>query len=490
MHHSGWLPRAAGGAVLLPLAALIACGGAPRAALAKAGAQTGKSGTITLNPTAATVAPGASIAFTATVSGASNTALDWTASGGTITGSGTVAEYTAGTTAGSYAVTAALAGSGSAAAVSAKAVITIPSAAVKVTVAPANATLQSGQTQQFTAAVGGASGTGVTWAASGGTISASGLFTAGAAAGSYTVTATSTADTGAQGTAAVTVQAAGAGPGGGSGSGAGAGALFTSPTAAWLYNPPTGSGINISSTTSQLGFSLNTGAGGFNYPVQYTDGTHGCTTFTDTASFSYSDKICVPNPAHGYYPTTGGWGADDGHLIVVDTATRMYYDFWKLYTDGNGHPKSTNVGKIVSGNLNTSNGTPGTTAANITGLAGDILPGELDCADCMHHALNVIVPAAMDSHQLGHQGPVTIGDGQASGGIFREGAKIRFDPSINVNALNVSTAVKAIMTALQKYGGLITDQTGANAICIYSALPNAPDMTGQDQILQHLLIYY
>lgn len=488
MHPFRWLPRAASGAVVLSIFWLAACGGAPHAALAASGAQADKSAKITLNPATATVAPGASVSFTATVSGGSNTALDWRASGGTITGSGTVADYTAGMTAGSYAVTATLAGSGSAA-VSAKAVITVQSAAVKVSVSPASATVQSGQTQQFTAAVSGGANSAVAWTATGGSISASGLFTAGSRAGSYTVTATSTADSSAQGTAAVTVRAAGS-SGGGSGSGAGAGALFTSPTAAWLYNPPTGSGIDISSTTSKLGFSLNVGSGGFNYPVQYTDGTHGCTTFTDTASFSYSDKICVPNPANGYYPTTGGWGADDGHLIVVDTATRMYYDFWKLYTDGNGHPKSTNVGKIVSGNLDTSNGTPGTTAANITGLAGDILPGELDCADCIHHALNVIVPAAMDSNQLGHQGPVTIGDGQASGGIFREGAKIRFDPSINVNSLNVSTAVKAIMTALQKYGGLITDQTGANAICIYSALPNAPDMNGQDQINEHLLIYY
>lgn len=408
MHSSRWLSCAARGAVLGSFALLTACGGAPNAALSQSARPPRPAVTITLNPASATVAPGASVSFTAAVSGSGNTALSWTATGGTVTGSGTVAQ-----------------------------------------------------------------------------------FTAGSKAGSYTVTATSSAISGAQGTAAVTVQASsGSGSGGGSGNDPGAGALFTSPTAAWLYNPPTGGGTDISSTTSKLGFSLNVGSGGFNYPVQYTDGTHGCTTFTDTASFAYTDKICVPNPANGYYPTTGGWGANDGHLIVVNTATRTYYDFWKLTTDGHGHPTSTNVGKIVSGGLNTSNGTPGTTAANITGLAGDILPGELDCADCIRHALSIIVPASMDSSQLGHQGPVEVGDGRVSGGIFREGAKIRFDPRININALNVSTAVKAIMTALQKYGGLITDQTGANALCVYSALPSAPDMTGQDQIMQHLLIYY
>ncbi len=463
----------------------VGCGGAPQVSTAAAGAKSHTGAAITLSPASATVAPGAGVAFTAAVTGSSNTALAWTASGGTISGTGTVAEYTAGSSAGSYSVTATLP---SAAAVSAKAVITIKAAAVAITVTPGSVTLQPGQTQQFSAAVTGTADTAVSWTATGGSISASGLFTAGAQAGGYTVTATNSAQGAAPGTAAVTITAA-TGTGSGSGSGTPS-VLFTSPGAAWLYNPPTGQGIDISSTASQLGFSLNVASGGFSYPVQYTDGTHGCTTFTDTAVYNYTDKICVPNPASGYDPTTGGWGANDGHLIVVDTANRTYYDFWKLYTDGQGRPTSTNVGKIVSGSLNTSNGTPGTTAANITGLAGDILPGELDCADCIHHALNVIVPASMDSSQLGHQGPVTVGDGRASNGIFREGAKIRFDPSIDVNSLNVSTAVKAIMTALQKYGGLITDQTGANAICVYSALDTAPDMTGQDQILQHLQIYY
>jgi putative Ig domain-containing protein len=78
---------------------------------------------------------------------------------------------------------------------------------ITVTVSPSSASLTSGGTQQFTAAVRETSITGVTWSASAGTISSSGLFTAPtvAAATAVTITATSTADATAKGTAGVSV---------------------------------------------------------------------------------------------------------------------------------------------------------------------------------------------------------------------------------------------------------------------------------------------
>ncbi|HKS73189.1 MAG TPA: Ig domain-containing protein [Terriglobales bacterium] len=80
-----------------------------------------------------------------------------------------------------------------------------------VTVSPSSASMTSGGAQQFTASVRETSITGVTWSASAGTISSSGLFTAPtvAAATAVTITATSTADSTAKGTAAVSVAPAG-----------------------------------------------------------------------------------------------------------------------------------------------------------------------------------------------------------------------------------------------------------------------------------------
>ncbi|HXR98401.1 MAG TPA: fibronectin type III domain-containing protein [Terriglobales bacterium] len=264
--------------------------------------------------------------------------------------------------------------------------------------------------------------------------------------------------------------------------------LFPAAAANWLYSAPTGSGLNISSMVQGIKIGVNTHDGGFDYPVVYTDGSHGCTNFTDTLQYQYGDHPCVPNPANGYFPSVGGWGANDGHLVVVDTATQTYYDFWKLYVNSSGQPTSTNVGAVFSGSLN-GNGTPGTTAANITGLAGDILPGELDCATCLNHALSIVVPGSMNSSEVGTQAPATKTDG-SGGGVFREGAKIRFDPSIDVSTLSASTATKAILRALQLYGGVITDQTGGNGISIYSSLPSQPDLTGLSVANQHLFLYY
>ncbi|MGN6593664.1 MAG: hypothetical protein ACTHJX_12280, partial [Terriglobales bacterium] len=177
------------------------------------------------------------------------------------------------------------------------------------------------------------------------------------------------------------------------------------------------------------------------------------------------------------------------HLVVVDTSAGYYYDFWKLYVDSAGKPTSTNVGGIARGSLS-GDGTPGHTASEITGLAGTIMPGELDCATCLKHALSLIVPSSMNSNLVGTQAPARKTDGTVHGALFREGAKIRFDPSIDVSTLNASTAVKAILRALQLYGGVITDQTGGSQIGIYTALAHAPDTTGMALIGSHLRIYY
>lgn len=74
-----------------------------------------------------------------------------------------------------------------------------------VTVTPANPTIATGSTQQFTATVTSDLNTAVTWSASGGTIDAGGLYTAPSLPGSYVVTATSVANPNRKGTATVTV---------------------------------------------------------------------------------------------------------------------------------------------------------------------------------------------------------------------------------------------------------------------------------------------
>src|SRR5882762_4481613 len=85
---------------------------------------------------------------------------------------------------------------------------------IKVTVSPSSVNIVSGQTQAYTAAVSGTENTAVTWAASAGSISNNGLFTAptvGAVTNVY-ITATSNADHKTQGAATAVVEPLNVGP--------------------------------------------------------------------------------------------------------------------------------------------------------------------------------------------------------------------------------------------------------------------------------------
>jgi len=154
---------------------------------------------VTISPKTENLTVGASHQFTATVTGTTNTAVTWTASGGGISTSGL---YTAPATTGTYTVTATSVADTSK---SDTATVTVV-AGVAVNISPESVTLVTGGTQTFTAEVTGGSGnTAVTWTATGGTITTAGVYTAPMMTGTYTVRATSVADATKSDTATVTV---------------------------------------------------------------------------------------------------------------------------------------------------------------------------------------------------------------------------------------------------------------------------------------------
>lgn len=255
------------------------------------------------------------------------------------------------------------------------------------------------------------------------------------------------------------------------------------PYTAWLYSAPMGAGVSIAYLNPTV--QINTHAQGFDYPIAYTDENEGSTSFTD----ANGDVTTVPNPIGGYYPSYGGWGADDGHLVVVDTVQNVYYDFWKLYADGNGNPASTNVGALAEGS-NDGIGIPGTTAAGVTGAAGDLMPGDLQNPNGIGHALTCVVPSAWMNTQVGTQFPAVKTDGVGNGAIS-EGGKLGIDPSTDIADMSVGAGTRAILYALKWYGCAVVDQTSGNAISIYSDLPNLNniDLTGLDQVGPLLKFY-
>ena len=145
-----------------------------------------------LTPPSATVGMGLQQLFTAVGVLSDGTLVSvgvtWTATGGTIDPGGM---YTAGRAAGTYQVTATHTTTGK----TASGTVTIPSATLRaITLSPATASIPTGTAMQFstigTLSDGSTSSVPVTYAATGGTISVSGLYRAGSSTGVYRVVAT------------------------------------------------------------------------------------------------------------------------------------------------------------------------------------------------------------------------------------------------------------------------------------------------------------
>ena len=186
-------------ALWLLLLSLVAC--APGG-----GGGTGGGVTVTLAPSTVQLQTGQSQAFLVTVAGTANTAVTWSvleAAGGGVTGAGL---YTAPASAGTYHVQAT---SQADPTKSASAIVTVTTPpVVNVSVVPATASLQTGQSQAFTATVTGTANLAVTWSvleAAGGSVTSAGQYTAPASAGTYHVRATAVADSSRSASAIVTV---------------------------------------------------------------------------------------------------------------------------------------------------------------------------------------------------------------------------------------------------------------------------------------------
>jgi hypothetical protein len=159
---------------------------------------------VSVSPGAISMTTGTQQQFVATVTGTANTAVTWSASGGTINSNGL---YTAPGTPGTYYVTATSVADPSKSD-TVEVVVTSPPLVTGITITPSSVILEFGQTQQFSAILVNLN-PGVTWSvdegSAGGTITSTGLYTAPGTVGTFHVTVTSTDDPTKSSTATVTV---------------------------------------------------------------------------------------------------------------------------------------------------------------------------------------------------------------------------------------------------------------------------------------------
>jgi hypothetical protein len=203
--------------------------------------------------------------------------------------------------------------------------------AVTVTVSPSTATVASAATMQFTALVINTSNTSVTWSASTGSISSSGLYQAPSVTASTkaTITATSVDDTAKTGTASVTITAGSSSPGPlsiatKSLAPATAGTAYASPLSAaggkapynWsLASGTLPTGITVGSAGSLAGTTTQTGQ--FNFTVQVTDSSSPQQTATQSLTLTANAATASGNlPPASYFGFSesdtngGGWPSE------------------------------------------------------------------------------------------------------------------------------------------------------------------------------------
>ncbi len=261
---------------------------------------------VSISPRTASVVSGGTLVFTSTVTGTTagqSTAVTWSvqeAGGGTVDASG---HYTAPGAAGTYHVIAT-----SVADTSKKDTATVtvtPTPVISVSVSPKTASVVTGGTLVFTATVTGTTpgqSTAVTWSvqeAGGGTVDASGHYTAPGAAGTYHVIATSVADTSKKDTATVTVTnpsvlsvTTSSLPDGTVGSpySAALAAAGGSPPYTWALTAGSlPAGLSLASSTGAISGTPTT-AGTSSFTVQVTDSA------SRTASASLGITVSMPSP--------------------------------------------------------------------------------------------------------------------------------------------------------------------------------------------------
>ncbi len=254
---------------------------------------------VTISPASSSLLAGGNEQFRAFVQGSSNTGVTWSTTAGTFSTGG----YFTAPSVSSTAVVTVTATSLADSTKRAHAYVTVsPSGpSVSVTVSPSPVALHSGNSQQFNALVQGSSNTGVTWSATSGTVSSSGMFSAPTVTSStnVTVTATSVVDSTKRSSASVAVSPSVATLSitTASLSGAQSGSSYSYPISATGGTTPYQ--WNIASGSLPQGFTLNssgqvsgttTQTGQFSFTAQVTDAGN------STASQVFSLSVSTPPP--------------------------------------------------------------------------------------------------------------------------------------------------------------------------------------------------
>jgi hypothetical protein len=157
----------------------------------------------------------------------------------------------------------------------------------------------------------------------------------------------------------------------------------------------------------------------------------------------------------------------DGHMTIIDLASGCEYDLWRA---GKKHGRWTagwgNTVKIDGSGI-----FPKGLSARGSGfalLAGVIWPDELRAGEIPH----ALVFSYSRTAAGGPVPPATESDGESFGAdAIPEGARIQLNPSLDLDALDLTPTERIVARALQEYGMFLADDGGG--ITLYAVHPRS-----------------
>jgi hypothetical protein len=180
-------------------------------------------------------------------------------------------------------------------------------------------------------------------------------------------------------------------------------------------------------------------------------------------------KVPLPRKAR---PAAGS----DAHMTVWQPSRDRLWEFWQARTERDGwHASWGGAIKNVSSSPGYFNGTSwpglsrsnwGATATSLPVIAGTILISELRAGE-IKHALALDLPAPRANS---FTWPAQRTDGTGPPSAIPEGARLRLDPDLDLESLNLPPITLIMARAAQRYGMIVRDQTHA-AIGFYAQDP-------------------
>lgn len=161
----------------------------------------------------------------------------------------------------------------------------------------------------------------------------------------------------------------------------------------------------------------------------------------------------------------------DNNMDIIDLNTGCEYDFWQMRKENGSWVASWGNAISIDGNGIYEKGLSAR-GSGFAFLAGVIWPHELQQGE-IPHALLFALPDQL-VRAGGPVPPATESDGESTDpNALPEGARLRLDPSLDLNSLNLTPAERTIAKAMQEYGMFLTDNGGDWGVSLYAVDPRS-----------------